>query len=103
MSNGTYYRLTIRFTNGETVKFVVHQPIDGGQITERTKFAIVRARRGNSDDLEQVVVASFADISYVKSQRIEEKDLRHRVAGITGSIGFGEEGGPEAIATIEFV
>ena len=95
--------MIIRFTNGETVKFVVHQPIDGGHISERTKFAIVRSRRQNTDDLDQVFVASFADISYIKTQRIEEKDLRHRVAGITGSIGFDEAGGPEAIATIEFV
>jgi hypothetical protein len=103
MSNGTYYRLTIRFTNGETVKFIAHQPIDGGQINDRTKFAIVRVRRQDSDDMEQVLVASFADVSYIKTQRTEEKDLRHRVAGITGAIGFDEAGGPEAIATIEFV
>ena len=103
MSNGTFYRLIIRFTNGETVKFVVHQPIDGGHVNERTKFAIVRVRGKSSDDLDQVFVASFVDISYVKTQRIEEKDLRHRVAGITGAIGFDEAGGPETMATIEFV
>jgi hypothetical protein len=103
MSNAIYYRLIIRFTNGDAEKFVVSDPIDGGQITDKTRFAIVRTRRQDSDDMEQVFVASLADVSYIKTQRVEQKDMRHRVAGITGSIGFEEPGGLEAISTIQFV
>ncbi len=103
MSNESLYRLTIRFTNGETVKFAVREPLDGGQITDKTRFAIVRSQRRDSDDPEQVFLASLADVSYIKTQQVEQKDLRHRVAGITGSIGFDETDGPDAIATIQFV
>ena len=103
MSNESYYRLIIRFTNGETEKFVVRQPIDGAQNTDRTRFVVVRTRRQDSDETEQAFVANLADVSYVKTQRVEQKDMRHRVAGITGSIGFDESSGPEAIATFEFV
>lgn len=103
MSNGSFYRLVIRFTNGETQKFVVREPIDGGQITDRTRYAIVRSRRPDGEEMEEVFLASLADVSFIKTQRIEEKDLRHRVAGITGSIGFDDGGGPETIATIQFV
>jgi hypothetical protein len=103
MSNGSYYRLSVRFTNGETERYIVREPIDGGKITDTTRFAIVRTRRENSDELQEVFVATLADVSFIKTQRIEEKDMRHRVAGITGSIGFDDHGGPETIATIEFI
>jgi hypothetical protein len=103
MSNGSYYRLIIRFTNGETEKFVVRQPIQGGQISDRTRFVVVHARRPDSEEMEQVFVANLSDVSYVRTQRVEQKDMRHRVAGITGSIGFDDASGPEAIATFEFV
>ena len=101
MSNGSFYRLVVRFTNGETQKFVVREPIDSGQISDRTRYAIVRTRRPDGEEMDEVFVASLADVSFIRTQRIEEKDLRHRVAGITA--GFDETGGPEAIATIHFV
>ena len=100
MSN--YYRLVIRFTNGETQKFVVNEPIDGAQISDRTRYAIVRTRRLEGEPIDEVFVASFADMSYVKTQLIAEKDLRHRVAGLTGSVGF-DEPSMDAFSTIQFV
>ena len=98
----SFYRLSIRFTNGEVERFVMRQPIDGTQINDRTRYAIVRTMRRDSDDPEQVFVACMDDVSYVKTQRLEQKELRHRVTGITGSIAE-EQDGPETIATIQFV
>lgn len=98
-----FYRLSIRFTNGETERFILCSPIDGGQITERTRFAIVRTRRRESDENEQVFVAGMADVSFVKTEKLDAKELRHRVAGIAGSMGSDESSGPDEIATIDFV
>ena len=103
MDNESFYRLSIRFTNGEVERFVTHEPVDGGRINERTRYAVVRTRRRDSDDLEQVFVACMDDVSYVKTQRLEQKELRHRVTGITGSLGAEDQEWPETIATIEFV
>ena len=103
MHEDNFYRLSIRFTNGEVERFVVREPIDGGQITDRTRYAIVRTQRRDSDDLEQVFVACMDDVSYVKTQRLEQKELRHRVTGMAGALTPDEPGGPETVATIQFV
>lgn len=103
MDNQNYYRLSIRFTNGEVERFVTHEPIDGSRITERTRYAIVRTRRRDSDDMDQVFVACMDDVSFVKTQRLEQKELRHRVTGMTGLTPGDDPDGPEKIATIEFV
>ena len=98
-----FYRLIIRFSNGEIVKFIVREPFDTRQITDKTRFAIVRAKQGNTDEIAQVFLASLSDISYIKTQPVEPKELRHRGVGITNSVGFEESAGPDAIATIDFI
>ena len=103
MDNQSYYRLSIRFTNGEVERFVTHEPIDGARITERTRYAIVRTRRRDADDMDQVFVACMDDVSFVKTQRLDQKELRHRVTGMTGLTPGDDPDGPELIATIEFV
>jgi hypothetical protein len=102
MRNDSYYRLSIRFTNGEVERFIMREPIDGSQIHDRTRYAIVRTQRRDSDDPDQVFVACMDDVSYVKTQRLEQKELRHRVTGITGSI-VEDHDEPETVATIQFV
>jgi hypothetical protein len=98
-----FYRLVIRFSNGETVKFIVREPFDTRQISDKTRFAIVRAKQGNTDEIAQVFLANLGDISYIKTQPVEPKELRHRGVGITNSFGADENAGPEAIATIDFI
>ena len=102
-SSDMFYRLIIRFSNGEIVKFIVREPFDTRQITDKTRFAIVRAKTGNTDEIAQVFLASLSDISYIKTQPVEPKELRHRGVGITNSVGFEESAGPDAIATIDFI
>lgn len=101
MADSNYYRLIVRFTNGETEKFILRESIDTREISEKARFMVVRARQANSDESTQLFLASLKDISYIKVQTIETKDLRHRVAGIAGT--FDDTSGPEALATVEFL
>jgi hypothetical protein len=103
MSNQeTFYRLTIRFTNGETEKFIVREPLDGHRLSEHSRFAVVRVHAEATGTISQVLVASLADVSYIRTAQIESKDIRQRVAGMAGP--FGDDGGaPEELASIEFV
>lgn len=98
-----YYRLMIRFTNGETLKFVTREPVDASDISDRTRFAIVRVHHHESPENAQLFIANFSDISYVKSERLDPKDIRHRVAGITGSLGSDDAAAPEDVATVQFI
>lgn len=101
MSEQTYYRLVVRFSNGETTKFVLHEKVDTSKISEKARFMLVKSRSAESDFSDQIFLASLKDVSYIKVERLEAKDLRHRVAGIAGSID--EMAGPEAVATVEFI
>lgn len=101
--SNNYYRLTIRFTNGETVRFILCEPIETSQLSEKSRFALVRTHGSNSDGDSRVFLASLADVSFVKTEQIEAKDLRQRVAGITGSLSVDGEGAPHEISTVEFI
>ena len=102
-SSNHYYRLTIRFTNGETDRFVLCEPIDTGQLSEKTRFALIRTHDNTAEGVSQVFLASLDDVSFIKTEQIEAKDLRQRVAGITGSLNAENDGNPSQISTIEFV
>lgn len=97
----TFYRLTIRFTNGETEKFTLREPVDAGQITDKTRFVLVRSHSGHSHEMSQVFLASLSDVSFVRIDRLDAKQLRQRVTGMTGS--FDEGDGPDVVATVEFL
>ena len=97
-----FYRLTIRFTNGETEKFIVRDALDSQQLSDHTRFAIVRVQVETTGTIRQVLVAAMSDVSYIRTLQLETKDIRQRVAGIAGSLGD-EPGGPEELASIEFV
>ena len=98
-----YYRLTVRFTNGETDRFILVEPIETNQLSEKSRFALIRTHDNSSDGASQIFIASLSDISFIKTERIEAKDLRQRVAGITGMLGVEGDGSPSAIPTIEFI
>lgn len=100
-NSDTYYRLTIRFSNGETEKFTLREPVDAGQITDKTRFVLVRSHTGQHHEMSQVFLASLADVSFVCIDRLDAKQLRHRVTGMTGSIE--ESDGPDVVATVEFL
>ncbi|HQR40261.1 MAG TPA: hypothetical protein PLF26_17895 [Blastocatellia bacterium] len=103
MSNEeTFYRLTIRFTNGETEKFIVRDPLDSHRLSEHPRYAIVRVHVETTGSIRQVLMAAMSDVSYIRTSQLENKDIRQRVAGIAGSMGD-EPGGPEELASLEFV
>lgn len=97
----TYYRLSIRFTNGETEGFILRDPVDASQITQTSRFVLVRTHSGQNNEISQVFLASLADVSFVRVDRLDAKQLRQRVTGMTGPVG--ESDGPESLATVEFL
>jgi hypothetical protein len=100
--NESYYRLSIRFTNGETAKFILREPIDTAGLTDTTRFVLVQTINASSS-VPDVFLASFADVSYLKTEQGEGKELRHRVAGITSGLAGEDSLGPDAISTVEFI
>jgi hypothetical protein len=97
----SYYRLIIRFTNGETQRFIMREPIDTAGISDRTRYALVRTL-GPSSDIPDILLAALSDVSFIKTERIEGKELRHRVAGIASAVSTDEDV-PDEVSTVEFV
>jgi hypothetical protein len=81
------------------LKFVLEENIDAARLTPASRFVFVRTRSGDSED---TLLASLADVSYLEAKPIESKDLRQRVAGMTGPIADGADT-PEAVSTVEFL
>ena len=102
MTEASFHRLIIRFTNGETVKFIVREPVDTSRIAVSSQFVLVRSHEEEaSGDPAQVFLASLKDISYLKVERVSAKDLRSRVTGMAGVLE--EASGPEMVSTVEFI
>jgi hypothetical protein len=102
MSEASYHRLIIRFTNGETVKFVLREPVDTSRISMSSQFVLVRSSEEGAEGPGQIFLASLKDVSYLKVEPLSAKDLRHRVTGMAaGSVD--ESSGPDAVSTVEFI
>jgi len=97
----SYYRLSIRFTNGETTRFVLAEPIETASVTERTKFVLVRTT--GESGAPETFLASLGDVSFIKTEHVEGKELRQRVAGITSGLANDDQSGPGAVSTVEFI
>jgi hypothetical protein len=100
--NESYYRLSIRFTNGETARFVLREPLDTEGLTEKTRFVLVRTVSETST-IPSTFLATLGDVSYIRTEYVEEKELRQRVAGITSGLAVDGNLGPDAISTVEFI
>jgi hypothetical protein len=101
-SNDIYYRLTLRYSNGETSRFLLRQPLDTGRMTNHARFGVVRSTEGENGAETDVVLASLSDLSYIKTEKIDGKEIRQRVAGITSGL-TGLDAGPDAYSTVEFI
>lgn len=97
----SYYRLSIRFTNGDTTRFFVSEPVDTASVTEKTKFVLVRTV--GESGVSETFLASLADVSFIKTEHVEGKELRHRVAGITSGLAGDDTSAPDAVSTVEFI
>jgi hypothetical protein len=98
----SYFRLSVRFTNGETARFIVREPIDTGGVTDKTRFILIRTVNESSSHPE-TFLASLGDVSYIKTEHVEGKELRQRVAGITSALAGEGNLGPDAISIVEFI
>ncbi|HMG34636.1 MAG TPA: hypothetical protein VKM94_11915 [Blastocatellia bacterium] len=84
------FRLVLRFSNGETVQYVVGQPIDTRSIAPATQFAIVTSVSVDKpSELVDVSVFNLRDISYIKTKRVtlEQLGAERRMAGIRSTAG----------------
>lgn len=98
------FRLTVRFSNGETVQHMMTDPLDSRMITPEIKYAIVSSYSCQNPSVGvEVAVINLRDVSYIKSERVTLDQLagEHRI-GIR-SAAVGDDRLPKHLAQIKLV
>lgn len=100
------FRLTIRFTNGETLQQVMTDPVDSRVITPETKYAVISTFNClNPSVCSEIIVVNLRDVTFVKSERVTLEQLasEHRIgirsAGVSGS----DDRLPKNLAQLKFI
>lgn len=99
------FKLTIRFSNGETVQHVMTDPIDARMIAPETKYALISTFSCQNPSLcTETIVVNLRDVSFIKSERVTLEQLasEHRI-GIRSAGVSGDDRLPKNLATLKFV
>lgn len=98
------FRLTIRFSNGETVQHMMTDPLDSRTIVPEIKFAIVSSFSCQNPSLGvEVAMINLRDVTYIRTERVTLDQLagEHRI-GIRSAV-VGDDRLPKHLAQIKFV
>ena len=104
---GPVYKLSVRFSNGEVLTYVVKNPIDERSVKSDTRYAVISSIScQNPSQCTEISVINMRDVTYIRTERVTLEQLasEHRMVGIrtTGSHTHGENL-PETLAEIKFV
>ncbi|HKF56421.1 MAG TPA: hypothetical protein VKJ45_13280 [Blastocatellia bacterium] len=79
------YKLSIRFSNGELLNFLVRDLIDSRMITTETRYAVISSVsiQDPSQCIDSTVV-NLRDVTFIRTERVTLDQLaaEHRMAGI---------------------
>lgn len=100
------FRLTVRFTNGETLQQVMTDPVDSRMITPEIKYAVISSFSCQNPSLcTDIIVVNLRDVTFIKTERVTLEQLasEHRIgirsAGVSGS----DDRLPKNLAQLKFV
>ena len=101
------YKLSVRFGNGEVLRYVVKNLIDERSVNPDTRYAVITSIScQNPNQCTEISVINMRDVSYLRTERVTLEQLanEHRMVGIrtTGTHTAGENL-PETLAEIKFV
>lgn len=70
------HRLTIRFTNGETLLYTVRDALHAEDIPAAVRFVVISSFACESPDTcAEIVLLNLNDISYIKTEHVTEEEL----------------------------
>jgi hypothetical protein len=80
-SGGFYrHRLTIRFTNGETLRYTVRDPLHAEDIPTNVRFVVISSYECEpSEPSAELVLLNLNDISYIKTEHVTPQELEREV------------------------
>jgi hypothetical protein len=70
------HRLTIRFTNGETLLYTVRDALHAEDISTAVRFVVISSFQCESPEkCSEIVLLNLNDISYIKTEHVTEEEL----------------------------
>jgi len=100
------FKLIIRFTNGETVQYVMTDHIDSRTISAETRYAVISSFACQTPNVcSELTVVNFRDVTFIKSERVTHEQLaaEHRIGIRSAGVSSGEERLPKQVAQIKFI
>jgi hypothetical protein len=79
------YKLSVRFSNGELLNFLVRDLIDSRMISTETRYAVISSV--STQDPSQCIdstVVNLRDVTFIRTERvtIDQLAAEHRMAGM---------------------
>jgi hypothetical protein len=100
------FRLTIRFTNGETLQQVMTDPLDSRVITPETKYAVISTFTClNPSVCSEIIVVNLRDVTFIKTERVTLEQLasEHRIGIRSAGISGADDRLPKNLAQLKFI
>ena len=100
------FRLTVRFTNGETLQHVMSDPLDSRMIGPETKYAVVSSFSClNPSVCSEITVVNLRDVTFIKTERVtlEQLAAEHRIGIRSAGVSGADDRLPKNLAQIKFV
>lgn len=79
------FRLILRFSNGETISYIVREPIDASKLAPESKYALITSYSAqDSSQCTDVTLINLRDLTFLKTERVTLDQLasERRMAGI---------------------
>lgn len=100
------FKLTVRFSNGETVQHMLTDPIDSRAIASETKYAVISSFScQNPSVCSDVTVVNLKDVSFIKSERVtlEQLAAEHRIGIRSAGASASDDRLPKSLAQLKFI
>ena len=100
------FKLSVRFGNGEVLRYVVKNLIDERSVNPDTRYVVITSIScQNPNQCTEISVINMRDVSYIRTERVTLEQLanEHRMVGIRTTGTHAGENLPDTLAEIKFV
>ncbi len=100
------HRLTIRFTNGETLVYTVREALHAEDITAENRFAVISSYKCEvPEQCAEDLLINLNDVSYIRTEHVTDADLEREAleANKSHSDGKPDAAQPQRLAHIGFI
>jgi hypothetical protein len=100
------FKLTVRFSNGETVQHFLPDMLDANKIENDTRYMVISSYSCEKpSQCTDTALVSLRDVSYIKSERVtlEQLTAERRMAGIRGAVSSGDDRLPKTLSQVKFL